>query len=46
KIKKITKKNLQLIYTPGVAAVCKEIFNHPNTRYQLTSKANNVAIVT
>lgn len=46
KIKKITKKNLQLIYTPGVAAVCKEIFNHPNMRYQLTSKANNVAIIT
>jgi len=46
KIKKINNKNLQLIYTPGVATVCKEIFNHPNMRYQLTSKANNVAIVT
>lgn len=46
KINKITDKNLQLIYTPGVATVCKEIFNHPKSRYQLTSKGNNVAIVT
>ncbi|MBS3926306.1 MAG: NADP-dependent malic enzyme [Nitrosarchaeum sp.] len=46
KITKLSNKNLQLIYTPGVATVCKEIFNHPNTRYQLTSKANNVAIIT
>lgn len=46
RIKKLNNKNLQLIYTPGVATVCKEIFNHPNMRYQLTSKANNVAIVT
>ncbi len=46
KIRKLNNKNLQLIYTPGVATVCKEIFNHPNMRYQLTSKANNVAIVT
>lgn len=46
KIRKLNNKNLQLIYTPGVAIVCKEIFNHPNMRYQLTSKANNVAIVT
>lgn len=46
KIRNLNNKNLQLIYTPGVATVCKEIFNHPNMRYQLTSKANNVAIVT
>ncbi|MDH3277521.1 MAG: NAD-dependent malic enzyme [Nitrosopumilus sp.] len=46
KISKITDENLQLIYTPGVAAVCKEIFNKPASRYDLTSKGNNVAIVT
>ena len=46
KISKITDDNLQLIYTPGVATVCKEIFNHPNLKYDLTSKGNNVAIIT
>lgn len=46
KIPKITDENLQLIYTPGVATVCKEIFNHPNLKYDLTSKGNNVAIIT
>ena len=46
KIPKITDENLQLIYTPGVAAVCKEIFNHPKSKYDLTSKGNNVAIIT
>lgn len=46
KIDKITEKNLQLIYTPGVATVCKEIFKHPETKYQLTTKGNNIAIIT
>ena len=46
KIRKITDKNLQLIYTPGVAAACKEIFNHPKMKYELTTKGNNVAIIT
>lgn len=46
KIRKITDSNLQLIYTPGVAAVCKEIFNHPDLKYELTTKGNNVAIIT
>jgi malate dehydrogenase (oxaloacetate-decarboxylating) len=46
KIPKITDENLQLIYTPGVATVCKEIFNHPDMKYDLTTKGNNVAIVT
>jgi len=46
KIDNITKKNLQLIYTPGVATVCNEISKHPKTRYQLTTKGNNVAIIT
>jgi len=46
KIDKVTEENLQLIYTPGVASVCQEIFNHPNLKYELTTKGNNVAIVT
>ena len=46
KISKITDENLQLIYTPGVATVCKEIFKHPDLKYNLTSKGNNVAIIT
>jgi len=46
KISKITDENIQLIYTPGVAAVCKEIFNHPSLKYDLTTKGNNVAIIT
>lgn len=46
KIDKITEKNLQLIYTPGVATVCNKIFKHPKSRYQLTTKGNNVAIIT
>ncbi|EPA06504.1 NAD(P)-dependent malic enzyme [Candidatus Nitrosarchaeum limnium] len=46
KIDKITEKNLQLIYTPGVATVCNEIFKNRKTRYQLTAKGNNVAIIT
>jgi malate dehydrogenase (oxaloacetate-decarboxylating) len=46
KIRKITDENLQLIYTPGVAAACKEIFNHPKMKYELTTKGNNVAIIT
>ena len=46
KIDKITKENMQLIYTPGVASVCQEIFNHPDSKYELTTKGNNVAIIT
>jgi len=46
KIHKLTNENLQMIYTPGVAAVCKEIFKHPDSKYDLTTKGNNVAIIT
>lgn len=46
KIPNLKRKDMQLIYTPGVAAVSKEIFRHPAQKYLLTSKANNVAIVT
>lgn len=46
KIKKLPNKTLRLIYTPGVAMACKEIISHPKMSYQLTSKGNNVAIIT
>lgn len=46
KISKLRRGEIQLIYTPGVAAVCEEIYHHPNEKYALTSKENNVAIVT
>lgn len=46
KTHKLKLKEIQLIYTPGVAAVSEEIFHHPDQKYTLTSKRNNVAIVT
>lgn len=46
KLRKIKTKDIQLIYTPGVAAVCEKIRSEPDQKYFLTSKANNVAIVT
>lgn len=46
KVKPIGIKEIQLIYTPGVARVCRKIFSEPSQKYLLTSKANNVAIVT
>jgi len=32
-------------YTPGVAAVCKAIQQHPETAYEYTNRANSVAII-
>ena len=46
KTHRLKLKEIQLIYTPGVAAVSEAIFNHPDQKYILTSKRNNVAIVT
>jgi len=46
KISKLLRSEIQLIYTPGVAAVCEEIYHHSRKKYELTSKGNNVAIVT
>src|SRR5438132_5789994 len=46
KISKLRHNEIQLIYTPGVAAVCEEIYHHSRKKYELTSKGNNVAIVT
>ncbi|MCK5211407.1 NADP-dependent malic enzyme [Candidatus Parcubacteria bacterium] len=41
-----TKDDLSMAYTPGVAAVCLEIKKSPKKSWQLTSRANTVAIVT
>lgn len=46
KMKNLRPGEIKLIYTPGVAAVCEEIYRHPGKQYDLTSKGNNVAIVT
>ena len=46
KTHRLKLKEIQLIYTPGVAAVSEAIFHHPNQKDILTSKRNNVAIVT
>lgn len=46
KIRKLKRSQIKLIYTPGVAAVCEEIFHHPEKKWDYTSKGNNVAIVT
>jgi malate dehydrogenase (oxaloacetate-decarboxylating) len=40
-----TKKDLSLAYTPGVAAVAKEIANNKDQAYELTAKGNTVAII-
>jgi malate dehydrogenase (oxaloacetate-decarboxylating) len=40
------KKDLSLIYTPGVAKPCMEIYKNKDLVYEYTSKGNSVAIVT
>jgi malate dehydrogenase (oxaloacetate-decarboxylating) len=39
------KHDLSLVYTPGVAQVCREIHKTPEKAYDLTIKNNSVAIV-
>jgi len=46
KVKVATKEDLSLIYTPGVAEVCKEIFADKGNVYEYTMKSNSVAVVT
>lgn len=46
KIKIDTKEALSAAYTPGVAAVCKEIHNDRKTVWDYTIKQNTVAVVT
>ncbi len=38
--------DLQLVYTPGVASVCRQIEAEPDLAYELTGIQNSVAIVT
>ncbi len=45
KFKVKDKEDLSLVYTPGVAEVCKEIAKDPERAYELTIKHNTVAIV-
>jgi malate dehydrogenase (oxaloacetate-decarboxylating) len=46
KVEVKTKEDLSLVYTPGVAEVCKEIAANPRTVYDYTMKSNSVAVVT
>jgi malate dehydrogenase (oxaloacetate-decarboxylating) len=39
------KKDLALIYTPGVASSCLAIKDDPSQAYHLTAKANSVAVI-
>lgn len=40
------REDLSLVYTPGVARVCKAIAEDPSKAYSLTMKRNTVAVVT
>ena len=46
KIQIKTPLELAMVYTPGVARVCKEIARKPEAAFQYTIKKNSVAIVT
>ena len=39
------KRDLSLVYTPGVASSCLCIKDHPEEAYQLTAKNNTVAVI-
>ena len=39
-------KDLSVVYTPGVAEVCRTIHQDPRLAYNLTIKKNSVAVVT
>ncbi|MGP4075874.1 NAD(P)-dependent malic enzyme [Halobacillus sp. K22] len=41
-----TEEDLSLVYTPGVADICRAIADNPEQADELTSKGNMVAIVT
>lgn len=40
-----TMEDLSVAYTPGVGAVCREIYEHENLSWELTNRGNQVAIV-
>jgi len=39
------KKDLSLVYTPGVAEVCNEIYKNPEMVFDLTIKYNTVGVI-
>ncbi len=41
-----TKQDLSLVYTPGVAEVCREIAADKKNIYEYTMKSNSVAVIT
>jgi len=45
KVQLRNRDDLSVAYTPGVAAVCKEIAAHPELVFTHTMKANSVAVV-
>jgi len=45
KIFPLRKEQIKLVYTPGVSKISKQILKKPKEVYELTSKGNNVAIV-
>ncbi|MEK6982937.1 MAG: NADP-dependent malic enzyme [Nanoarchaeota archaeon] len=46
KVSVATKQDLSLVYTPGVAEVCRAIASNKSSVYEYTMKANSVAVVT
>ena len=40
-----SKEDLSILYTPGVAAPCKEIAKYKETVYTYTTKANTIAVI-
>lgn len=45
KIKVKTKRDLSLVYSPGVAQPCREIHKNPESVYEYTLKGNTVAVI-
>src|SRR5690554_4786915 len=45
KVKITNKEELSLAYTPGVAEVCKKIYEDKNNSYVYTNRKNTVAII-
>src|SRR5688500_18266344 len=46
KVPVLTREDLSLVYTPGVAQVCMAIHHDPSLAHSLTIKRNSVAVVT
>ena len=41
-----TEEDMSLLYTPGVAAACREIQENPEASFQITRRSNLVAVIT